>query len=116
MRKSGLIVLLLALLLAAPAFAQSADEALGRLAVPGFDDIEKGIRDLAASGDPRAQPVLSALSDRRLLARPGHHMLVKDRDGKLRDAATGAPTGAAGATPVRVNNRLRRALDAAVVT
>src|SRR4051812_15264719 len=116
MRKSGLIVLLLALLLAAPAFAQSADEALGRLAAPGFDDIEKGIRDLVASGDPRAGLVLSALSDGRLLARPGHPLLAQDRDGTLRDAATGAPTDAAGAKPVRVNNRLRRALDAAVGT
>ena len=116
MRKSGLIVFLFALLLAAPAFAQSADEALGRLAAPGFDEIEKGIRDLAASGDPRAEPVLSALSDGRLLARPDHHLLVKDRDGTVRDAATGAPADAAGAKPVRVNNRLRRALDAAVGT
>src|SRR5690242_19500173 len=116
MRKSGLIVFLLALLLAPPALAQSADEALGRLAASGFDEIEKGIRDLAASGDPRAEPVLSALSDGRLLARPDHHLLVKDRDGTLRDAATGGPTDAAGAKPVRVNNRLRRALDAAVGT
>src|SRR3954453_13967193 len=116
MKKSGLIVFLLALLLALPALAQSADEALSRLAAPGFDEIEKGIRDLAASGDPRAEPVLSALSDGRLLARPDHHLLVKDRDGTLRNAATGAPANASGAKPVRVNNRLRRALDAAVGT
>src|SRR3954467_3950385 len=116
MRKSGLIVLLVALLLAAPAFARSADEALGRLAAPGLDDIEKGIRDVAASGDPRAEPVLSALSDGRLLARPDHMLLVKDRDGTIRDAATGAPGEAGGAKPVRVNNRLRRALEASLGT
>ena len=120
MRKSGLIILLFALVLAGPALAQSADEALGRLAAPGFDEIEKGIRDLAASGDPRAEPVLSALSDGRLLARPDHHLLVKDRDGTLRDAATGAPRrrqrGEAGQgeqPPAPRARRRRRHADAA---
>src|SRR5690349_9988136 len=112
MRKSGLILFLLALLAATPAFAQSPDEALDRLAAPGFDEIEKGIRDLAASGDPRAEPVLSALSDGRLLARPDHMLLVKDRDGTVRDATTGAPAEVGTAKPVKVNNRLRRTLEA----
>ncbi|MBC7802196.1 MAG: urea ABC transporter permease subunit UrtB, partial [Gemmatimonadaceae bacterium] len=59
-----LIALLLILLAAAPALAQPN---LAPLAGPSFDDIRRGVEELAVSGDPRAAPVLGALQAGRLL-------------------------------------------------
>jgi urea transport system permease protein len=112
-----LSLLLLAAVLAAalPVGAQTAlDGALARLGSTKFDEVEAGIAGLAASGDPRAPAVLEALADGRLLVRADKVILVKAPDGAVTEAATGAPAEAAGAKPVRVNNRVRRALDAAL--
>ncbi|GJE26272.1 urea ABC transporter permease subunit UrtB [Methylobacterium organophilum] len=109
-----LLALLLILVLPGIALAQTpADTAYGRLAADSYSDIEAGITGLAASGDPRASAVLTALSDGRLLHRPSDKALfVKEANG-LVDARTGVPATAEGLKPVRANNKVRRAIEAA---
>ena len=102
----------------AGASAQSTDDLLAKFASTKFDDIEAGINGLATSGDARALPVLQALTDGRLLLAADKHAYIKAADGILIDAATGDPAPAemtaAGLKPVRVNNRIRRAVEAAM--
>ncbi|RVU21559.1 urea ABC transporter permease subunit UrtB [Methylobacterium oryzihabitans] len=115
------LALLLALCcaaLAVPAAAQSpADAAYGRLASDSYGDIEAGIAALATTGDPRAGAVLRALADGRLLYRADDRALAIRDGAALADARTGAALASAdGFKPVRVNNRVRRAIDAATGT
>ena len=115
------LALLLALLLAPPAFAQGdlrpLVDALGTAS--GFDGLEGAIADLAATGDPAAAGVLRQLSDGNLVVRGGT-VFVGVRDGRdyaLTDALTGEARGEAGRREVeaiRVNNRVRRAVTAAM--
>jgi urea transport system permease protein len=119
MRRSGrllsfLVALLVLVLGCASARAQSFDEGLARLSSAKFEEIEAGIQMLAATADPRAAAVLEAMADGRLLARPDKVLLVKEPDGSVREAASGTATEAGSAKPVRVNNRIRRALDSAL--
>ncbi len=106
------LLTLLFLLLAAPALAQTADP-YGQLAGDGYAEIEAGVSGLAASGDPRADAILAALSDGRLLVSPDKTLLIRQGS-----AVVDAKTGAAAADspdlkPVRANNRVRRAIEAA---
>src|SRR3954452_23107746 len=106
------ILLTLLLLWAAPAFAQSK---LAPLAAQSFDDIRRGVEALAVSGDQRAAPALEALQAGRLLVGPGNTLWIKDPAGTILNAETGEPASPPGATrPVRVNNAVRRAVDAAM--
>ena len=88
------LVLLLALCCAAwslPAAAQAGpDAAYARLASDSYSDIEAGIAGLATSGDPKAGPVLRALTDNRLLYRPDDKALAIKDGATLADARTGA--------------------------
>ncbi len=80
----------------------------------GFDDVRRGIEALATSGSPRAAPVLDALTAGRLFTRSNGGPVLKTPAGDVQDAETGAPvTDAAGLRPVRLNNAVRRALEAA---
>ncbi|MGI4954522.1 MAG: urea ABC transporter permease subunit UrtB [Janthinobacterium lividum] len=80
----------------------------------GFDDVRRGIEALALSGDPRAAPVLDALQAGRLFTRPGGGPVIRTEDGAQLDAETGSPAPeATGLRPVRLNNTVRRGLDAA---
>jgi urea transport system permease protein len=100
--------------LCSPALAQPS---LAPLAGQSFDDIRRGVEALATSGDLRAAPVLDALQSGRLLVQPGGALFIRTPDGSMEDAATGAPApdvSAAGLRPVRVNNAVRRAVDAAM--
>lgn len=116
-----LIALLLpVLLLAGPAPAQPAGP-LAPLAATSFDEVRRGVEALAASGEPRAAPVLDALQAGRLLVQPGGAqgggLFVRAPDGSVSDALTGAPApdvAASALRPVRVNNAVRRAVDAAL--
>ena len=91
--------------------------ALAHFLEDDFSETDTGITEVAASGDPRALTIIEALQDGRLsYSAEQKTVFYKDKAGKLIDAATGAP--ADGAEPadladVRVNNRVRRALDAA---
>ncbi len=103
---------LLFLLFAMPAFAQSP---YAPLASQNFDEIRRGVETLATSGEPRAIDVLAALQAGQLVVGPGGEVYIKDASGGLTDAATGAAAEAAGPVkPVRVNNAVRRSVDAAM--
>ena len=106
------LLFLLLLIYAAPAWAQSP---MAPLASNAFDDIRRGVESLATSGDPRAAPVLDALQAGRLFVGPGAALFIKDPAGAVTDAQTGAPAQPDGPLrPVRVNNAVRRAVDAAM--
>jgi len=91
-----------------PAWAQTA-----LLAGPSFDDVRKGVDAWAISGSARAAPVLEALQAGRLLTSNGA-LYIKEPSGAVVDAETGVPSDVADAKPIRVNNAVRRALDAAM--
>jgi urea transport system permease protein len=103
---------------ALPAHAQSFEDALARFAADSFSDTEAAIGAVAASGHAMAQPVIQALQDGRLLFdASARKVYIRDQAGTFIDAATGqAAAGdlAANLKPVRLNNRLRRAVDAAL--
>ena len=81
----------------------------------GFDDVRRGIEALAASGSPRAAPVLDALQAGRLFTRAGAGPVLKTVDGAVLDAETGEPVpDATGLRPLRLNNAIRRTVDAAM--
>jgi urea transport system permease protein len=119
--RDGLAVVLFAFifLLAAPlAHAAGLEEAIAHFTADDFSETAAGISAVAESGDPRAATIIEALQNTRLLfSAEQKKVFYKDADGKLFDAVTG--TAVAGATPadldvVRINNRLRRAMDAAI--
>ena len=97
-------------------------EAVAALSVGGFRDKEAAIGALVGFGDPRAMPVLEAMLDNRLHLREadGLVVIVAEAGGSLvtlTDAVTLEDLGTvdAGETSrIRVNNRVRRALRAAI--
>ena len=112
---------LLAWLLALPALAAQAaapgvDPAL--LAPLAGDDTDARLQAIAALGQqpgPGAAAVLQALGSDQLYALPDGRVLIGDGKGQATDAATGAalpmPAEASG---IGINNRLRRAIEAAL--
>src|SRR2546430_13639586 len=82
----------------AGARAESFDDALAGFAADSYSDTEKAIEAVAASGNPRAAIIISALRDGRLLFNPQSKKLyVKAEAGTVLDAASGEP--AAGENP-----------------
>src|SRR5215207_651031 len=111
------LALAAALWSAVPVGAADFNAALTKLASDNYGDIEAGIAAVAASGSEGAAPVLEALGDNRLLYRPDDKaVFAKTKAGKLFDPRSGAELAETppGLKPVRVNNRVRRALDAAL--
>ncbi len=109
-------VLAFGLLLAAPAGnAQTFDAALTKFSADSFGDTEEAIAAVAASGNRMAAQVLEALQDARLAFDPASKKIyIKDKD-RVLDALTGNPVPASGELEtVRVNNRLRRSIEAAI--
>ena len=105
------------LLAAAAANAQSFDEALSGFTADSFSDTENAIGAVARSGNARAADVIAALQDGRLLFDPdGKKVYIKEKDDRIAEAATGQAVAGAPANlrPVRLNNRLRRAVEAAL--
>ncbi len=95
------------------------EDAIAKFANDSFSDTEAAVGVLTSSNNAQALPVISALQSGRLLADPASkQVFVKLTDGKITDAATGAPVASApaSASVVRLNNRLRRIIDAAVGT
>ncbi len=98
--------------------AASLDEALSHFTTDDFGETRDGIFEVAASGSPRAEAIIRALQDGQLMySAEKKAVYIKSDSGKLLDAASGEPI--AGDAPadmevVRLNNRLRGALDAAV--
>src|SRR6516225_11283581 len=102
---------------ALPALAGPFEDAVAKFANDDFSDTEEAIGVVASSGNPLASPIISALQDGRLMADPDtKKVYVTGTDGKSIDAATGQPVASVpdSASAVRLNNRLRRSVDAAL--
>ena len=115
----GLIacVLTLAFLIAAsPARSQTLDEALTKFSAGSFNETEEGITAVTASGSPRALAIIEALQAGTLVFDPESKKVYIRQGSRLLDAATGAAVDPVPAklSDVRIINRLRRVLDAAI--
>jgi urea transport system permease protein len=113
--RSLLFGVLAAIASAWPALA--IDDALARFALDRFPDTVVAVEAVAASGHPQALAIVEALADGRLFVRAADRaVVIRDRDGAHRAAATGEPiAGALGqARAVRLNNAVRRAIETAV--
>ncbi|MEO8322462.1 MAG: urea ABC transporter permease subunit UrtB, partial [Bradyrhizobium sp.] len=111
------ISLILVVAFAVPALAGPFEDAVAKFANDEFSDTEEAIGTIATSGNPLAFPIISALGDDRLSADPDtKKVFVTGTDGKIVDAATGAAVDKLpdSAAAVRLNNRLRRTVDAAL--
>ena len=100
-----------------PAHAGPFEDALAKFTTDSFPDTEAAIVELATSGHADAATVVAAVAEGRLLFHPDTKAVyVKGKDGKLYEAATKKAVDAepAGLDPVRLNNRIRRALEAAL--
>src|SRR5262245_61632411 len=97
---------------------QAYESALAKFAGDSFNDTDAGIAGVAASGNPLAERVITALQDGRLLFNPEDRKIyIRVGESALLDAAIGKPVAGsapAGLKPVRINNRLRRSIEAAL--
>ncbi|HEY1362985.1 MAG TPA: urea ABC transporter permease subunit UrtB [Xanthobacteraceae bacterium] len=93
-------------------------DALVHFSADSFDETIEAINGVAASGDPLAPRVIGALQEGRLLfSVQAHRVFFRSITDQLIDAATGEPVGAdapADLAPVRLTNRLRRIVEAAL--
>lgn len=113
--------LLLGLLLTAmPARADTLSDAIQALNAPDFAGKAQAIDTLAATGDPRALPILEAMVGGMLFTRKEDGRLVigtGTRELTLTDAVTGEALGTATSrelSRITVNNSVRNILSAAV--
>ena len=97
------------------------DDALLRFTTDDYSDTDPAIGEIAATGHAMAAPVISALRDGRLMfSAATKKVFIREADGRLLDAATGQPVATspvpapADLAMVRLNNRLRRTVDAAM--
>jgi urea transport system permease protein len=100
-----------------PAMAGPFEDAVGKFANDEFSDTEEAIAAIATSGNPQAHLIISALQDGRLMADiETKKIYVNQPDGKSIDALTGTPIASIpeSAAAVRLNNRLRRTVEAAL--
>ncbi len=117
---AGLRLIALAFLVALGLAAGARAAPLGEtMPLFGDDDLTStidAVNAIAASGDPRAQPILEALRDEKLLFVSGKpSVFIQGADGSLTDAVTGAAVPAnPDASPVRLSNRVRNVVNAAL--
>ena len=100
-----------------PVLAGPFEDAVAKFANDEFSDTEEAVDALATSANPLAYAIVSALQDERLMADPDtKKVYVKKPDGKIIDALTGAPVDSIpdSAASVRLNNKLRRHVEAAL--
>jgi urea transport system permease protein len=94
------------------------EDALAGFTTDDFSDTGDAINAVVASGSELAAPTLQALKDGQLqFSAEAKKVYIKKDDGKLLDAATGKPADdapPADVDNVRLNNRLRGVLDAAI--
>ena len=93
------------------------EDAVAKFANDEFSDTEDAVDVLATSSNPLAYAIVSALQDDRLMADPDTKKIyVKEPDGKIIEALTGAPVASLpdSAASVRLNNKLRRHVEAAL--
>jgi urea transport system permease protein len=117
----ALLLALLALVaLPSLATAGSFEELVQQLGSDDFDTKVQAVEALGAAGDPRAVSVLRALEDGALYTTAEHKLVVAeaaDSGFKIFDPIDHSPLGEASddaLDKVRVNNRLRGAIDAAL--
>ena len=116
-----LLSALASLLIAGAALAADLPALVGNLTTGSFGDRETAVGALATSGDARAAPILEALAAGQLYVRKSDKLVVIGKtDGNqlaLTEAISGKPAGSgaeADLDRVRVNNRLRGIIEAAV--
>ncbi len=116
-------LLLLCLLFAGPALAQSLEDLIAQLPEGSYSDRAEVVAAIGATGDDRAAAVLEALQDGDLAMRKADGVVVKvtGRGSKARafDALTGeelGPVPSRSTEAVKVNNALRRAIRSALST
>ena len=94
------------------------EDALSRFSADSFDQTIEGINEVVASGNALAAPVITALQEGRLLfSAESKRVFIREQPDRLIDAATGQPAvgpAPADLAPVRLNNRLRRIVEAAL--
>ncbi len=94
------------------------EDALTHFTADSFNETIEGINGVAASGNARAALIIAALQEGRLFfSAEGKRVFIREPSDRLIDAATGeAVAGEAPAdlAPVRLNNRLRRIVEAAL--
>ena len=115
-RLRALALAVFLIVFAMPAFAGPFEDAVGKFATDDFSDTEEAIGVVASSGNPLAYPIISALQEERLMFdADSKKVYIKQADGKAIDAATGAAVDSIpdSASAVRLNNRLRRTVEAA---
>lgn len=111
------LALLIVFAAALPALAGPFEDAVQKFTTDDFSDTEDAVNAIAASGNPLAYPIIGALQDGRLMFdADSKKVYVTQSDGKSIDAETGAPVASVpdSASAVRLNNHLRRAVEAAV--
>src|SRR6516165_5311222 len=98
--------------------AETYDEALTKFTADSFADTDEAIGGVARSGNPLAVQVIEALQDGRLLFSAAEKKVyVLDETGTLLYTVNGrtiAGSEPSDLQPVRINNRLRRSIDAAL--
>src|SRR5215470_8732244 len=96
--------------------ADAYEDALAHFLADSFDETIEGINAVAQSGHPLAEKVIVALQSGRLLfSAEQKRVFFKDEADRLFDAASGSPAAGsppADLSPVRLNNRLRRIIEA----
>jgi urea transport system permease protein len=101
----------------APAFAGPFEDSVAKFTTDDFSDTEDAIGEIAASGNPLAYPIISALQDERLMFdADSKKVYIKQSDGKILNAASGAPVASMpdSADSVHLNNKIRRHIEAAL--
>ncbi|MCJ8143218.1 urea ABC transporter permease subunit UrtB [Ancylobacter sp. A5.8] len=95
--------------------AQDLSGPLGQIATDNYGNTEAALGELALSGSPAAAGIVSALADGNLVFSPStRQVFIRNAAGALLDPVTLQPVADAPAVkPVRVNNRIRRAIEAA---
>ena len=112
-----LSMIFLAVPLAPALSAEISPATFGRLAADEFSETATAIDEVAASGAPNAQAILEALGSARPFFDPTNKKIYIGGTGTVTDAATGTSVAApTGLQTVRVNNRLRRAIENALGT
>ena len=116
-RVGALLALSIAVWSSASVHAASFEDDVALFAARSFADSEDAVSRLQVSGNPLAYPIISALKDGRLYADDdSKKVFIKGTDGKIVDASNGQTVAALpdSASPIRLNNRLRRTIDAAL--
>jgi urea transport system permease protein len=116
MRIASLAASLLLTLLVFIGPADAQDDPFAGLAGTSYEDIRRGLETLALSGSKQAAATISALQAGTLYIGPNRALYIKSADG-FTNARTGEPARDApttGLKPMRVNNAVRAAAQAAM--